>query len=64
MSFKACNQLTNNIDDFTARSPDELSLKRGEKIELIEKDDDFGDGWFLGRHLSKDDNGLFPAGTR
>jgi hypothetical protein len=39
-----------------------LSLKRGEKIELIEKDDDFGDGWFLGRHLSRDDNGLFPAG--
>ena len=38
-------------------------MKRGEKIELIEKDDDFGDGWFLGRHLSKDDNGLFPAGT-
>ncbi|KIW08804.1 uncharacterized protein PV09_00738 [Verruconis gallopava] len=49
------------VHDFNARSPDELSLKRGDKIELIEKDDDFGDGWFLGRHLSRDDSGLFPA---
>ena len=49
-------------DDFQARSPDELSLIRGDRIELIEKDDDFGDGWFLGKHLNDDRNGLFPEG--
>ncbi|KAK7523055.1 polarized growth protein Boi2 [Phyllosticta citriasiana] len=38
------------IHDFTARSPDELTMKRGDRIQLIERDDDFGDGWFLGRH--------------
>ncbi|KAH7065531.1 polarized growth protein Boi2 [Macrophomina phaseolina] len=48
------------IHEFTARSPDELSLKRGDRIELIERDDDFGDGWFLGRHLLNGLTGLFP----
>ncbi|KAL8675178.1 MAG: hypothetical protein Q9168_000431 [Polycauliona sp. 1 TL-2023] len=31
------------IHDFEARSPDELTLIKGERIELIERDDDFGD---------------------
>ncbi|TKA66072.1 hypothetical protein B0A49_13637, partial [Cryomyces minteri] len=35
------------VHDFAARSPDELSLAKGDRIELIERDDDFGDGWFL-----------------
>ncbi|KKY24616.1 putative sam domain-containing protein [Diplodia seriata] len=48
------------IHEFNARSPDELSLKRGDRIELIERDDDFGDGWFLGRHLQNGHTGLFP----
>ncbi|KAF4550712.1 Variant SH3 domain-containing protein 1 [Elsinoe fawcettii] len=48
------------IHDFVARSPDELSLSKGDKIELIERDDDFGDGWFLGKHLANGNTGLFP----
>ncbi|MCJ1436827.1 polar growth protein [Xylographa pallens] len=47
-------------DDFEARSPDELSLVKGDKIELIERDDDFGDGWYLGKHLQDGRTGLFP----
>jgi len=47
-------------DDFVARSPDELSLSKGDRIELIEKDDDFGDGWYLGKHLGNNSTGLFP----
>ncbi len=47
-------------DDFTARSSDELSLARGDKAELVERDDDFGDGWYLGRHLTTGATGLFP----
>ncbi|KAI4171998.1 MAG: hypothetical protein LQ343_003907 [Gyalolechia ehrenbergii] len=48
------------IHDFEARSPDELSLSKGERIELIERDDDFGDGWYLGKHLLNGKTGLFP----
>ncbi|KAF2259524.1 hypothetical protein CC78DRAFT_585795 [Lojkania enalia] len=48
------------VHEFQARSPDELSLARGERIELIERDDDFGDGWFLGKNQQTGDTGLFP----
>ncbi|KAL8874019.1 MAG: hypothetical protein Q9174_000585 [Haloplaca sp. 1 TL-2023] len=48
------------IHDFEARSPDELSLAKGERIELIERDDDFGDGWYLGKHIQNGKTGLFP----
>lgn len=50
-------------DEFVARSPDELSLRRGDRIELIERDDDFGDGWFLGKNTETGENGLFPEGA-
>ena len=50
-------------DEFQARSPDELSLARGDRIELIERDDDFGDGWFLGRNTASNETGLFPEGV-
>lgn len=53
---------TQDIDDFEARSPDELSLQKGERIELIERDDDFGDGWYLGKHITNGKIGLFPEG--
>ena len=49
-------------DEFSARSPDELSLRRGDRIELVERDDDFGDGWFLGKNTESGENGLFPEG--
>ncbi|KAI9682188.1 MAG: polar growth protein [Caeruleum heppii] len=48
------------VHDFEARSPDELSLAKGDRIELIERDDDFGDGWYLGRHMHNGNTGLFP----
>ncbi|KAK7943031.1 SAM domain-containing protein [Apiospora aurea] len=50
------------IHDFLARSSDELSLAKGDRIKLIERDDEFGDGWFLGKHLNNDNSGLFPEG--
>lgn len=49
-------------DDFQARSSDELSLTKGDRVELIERDDEFGDGWFLGKHLANGNSGLFPEG--
>lgn len=48
------------VHDFEARSPDELSLRKGDRIELIERDDDFGDGWYLGKHVQHGKTGLFP----
>ncbi|UKZ92348.1 uncharacterized protein TrAFT101_007308 [Trichoderma asperellum] len=48
------------IHDFHARSSDELSLKKGDRVELLERDDEFGDGWFLGRHCANNNTGLFP----
>lgn len=51
------------VHDFVARSADELSLAKGDRIELIERDDDFGDGWFLGRHMVNGSTGLFPEGA-
>jgi len=39
-----------------------LSLAKGDRVELIERDDEFGDGWFLGRHLVNNNSGLFPEG--
>lgn len=51
------------IDDFTARSSDELTLAKGDRVELVERDDEFGDGWFLGKHLTNGNSGLFPEGT-
>ncbi|KAH0542152.1 hypothetical protein FGG08_003452 [Glutinoglossum americanum] len=51
-------------DDFEARSPDELSLSKNDRIELLERDDEFGDGWYLGRHLKNNQTGLFPEGMR
>lgn len=48
------------IHDFQARSSDELTLAKGDRVELIERDDEFGDGWFLGRHLVSGNSGLFP----
>ncbi|ORY62997.1 uncharacterized protein BCR38DRAFT_344955 [Pseudomassariella vexata] len=48
------------IHDFIARSSDELSLAKGDRVELIERDDEFGDGWFLGRHMANGNSGLFP----
>lgn len=52
-----------NQDDFSARSTDELTLVKGERLELVERDDEFGDGWYLGRHLTSGKTGLFPEGA-
>lgn len=50
------------VHNFRARSADELTLSKGDRIELIERDDEFNDGWFLGRHLLSGMTGLFPEG--
>jgi hypothetical protein len=60
--FKDLADVLACVDDFTARSSDELTLTRGDRVELLERDDDFGDGWYLGKHLANGATGLFPEG--
>ncbi|KAL1413569.1 hypothetical protein Q8F55_001343 [Vanrija albida] len=48
------------IHTFVAEHGDELEFSAGEKIEVLEKDDAFGDGWWKGRN-TKGEEGLFPA---
>lgn len=60
---RALTHVATAPDDFQARSSDELTLAKGDRVELIERDDEFGDGWFLGRHLVSGNSGLFPEGA-
>ncbi|KAG5459275.1 MAG: hypothetical protein BJ554DRAFT_340 [Olpidium bornovanus] len=46
--------------DFVAENEDELPFYAGEPVEVLEKDEEFGDGWWLGRD-SNERVGLFPA---
>ncbi|KAL1915163.1 uncharacterized protein VTP21DRAFT_7644 [Calcarisporiella thermophila] len=45
---------------FDAENPDEISFARGDKIIVLEKDENFGDGWWLGQN-PHGEIGLFPA---
>lgn len=47
------------LHDFEAENPDEVSFKAGECILVVEKDDDYGDGWWQGTNESGH-TGLFP----
>ncbi|KAI0941212.1 hypothetical protein AcV7_002842 [Taiwanofungus camphoratus] len=47
------------LHEFTPENPDEVPLKVGERIEVVEKDDLYGDGWWQGRNAAGK-VGLFP----
>ncbi|KAH9854887.1 hypothetical protein C2E23DRAFT_816005 [Lenzites betulinus] len=47
------------LHDFAPENPDEVSFKVGDRIEVIEKDDLYGDGWWQGRNPAGQ-SGLFP----
>lgn len=32
--------------DFAPENPDEINFKAGDRIEVVEKDDVYGDGWW------------------
>lgn len=40
------------LHDFTPEHEDEVPFRAGERIEVIEKDDQFGDGWWQVRDHS------------
>ncbi|GAW03000.1 Protein pob1 [Lentinula edodes] len=45
--------------DFSPENDDEVPFRAGERIEVIEKDEAYGDGWWQGRNLAGK-TGLFP----
>jgi hypothetical protein len=49
-------------DDFKARGADELSFTKGDRIVLIERDGEYQDGWYYGKHQTMGTIGLFPEG--
>ncbi|ORX38457.1 hypothetical protein BD324DRAFT_620926 [Kockovaella imperatae] len=48
------------VHTFTAEHGDELDFAAGELIDVIERDEGFGDGWWRGRN-ARGEEGLFPA---
>ncbi|KAK9359623.1 hypothetical protein V1504DRAFT_425353 [Lipomyces starkeyi] len=48
------------VHDFNRRTVDELTLRKGDRIEVLETDDGFNDGWYMGRNLVTNRTGLFP----
>ncbi|CEP23481.1 unnamed protein product [Cyberlindnera jadinii] len=48
------------IKDFSARLADELSLRVGDKVEVISDDKEYNDGWYMGKSLSTGAVGLYP----
>ncbi|KAF8806186.1 hypothetical protein BYT27DRAFT_7191502 [Phlegmacium glaucopus] len=48
------------LHDFLPENEDEVTFHAGERIEVIEKDDMYGDGWWQGRNLAGG-VGLFPV---
>lgn len=48
------------IKQFNARLGDEISLKVGDKIEVLADDSEYNDGWYMGREISTGSAGLFP----
>ncbi|KAF9266108.1 hypothetical protein L218DRAFT_996886 [Marasmius fiardii PR-910] len=48
------------LHDFQAEKDDEVSFRAGDRIEVIEKDELYGDGWWQGKNLAGQ-FGLFPA---
>ncbi|KDQ15462.1 hypothetical protein BOTBODRAFT_292577 [Botryobasidium botryosum FD-172 SS1] len=47
------------LHEFVPENEDEIAFRVGERIEVLEKDDLYGDGWWRGRNI-KGDEGLFP----
>ncbi|CAN3377331.1 hypothetical protein DIURU_003420 [Diutina rugosa] len=48
------------IKQFNARLGDELSLKVGDKVEVLADDSEYNDGWYMGKNLLTGDVGLYP----
>lgn len=60
MQEQSVSQLYTVIKDFKARLGDELTISKGDAIELISDDREYGDGWYMGKNLRTGKVGLYP----
>ena len=49
------------LHDFSPEHDDEISFKAGERIQVLEKDDLYSDGWWQVSHISSPGLGLSHA---
>ena len=49
------------INEYSKRMEDELDMKPGDKIQVITDDEEYNDGWYFGRNLRTQEEGLYPV---
>lgn len=49
------------INEYFKRMEDELDMKPGDKIKVITDDEKYKDGWYFGRNLRTNEEGLYPV---
>ncbi|CAI4038586.1 hypothetical protein SMKI_05G1970 [Saccharomyces mikatae IFO 1815] len=49
------------INEYFKRMEDELDMKPGDKIKVITDDEEYKDGWYFGRNLRTNEEGLYPV---
>ncbi|EDO18041.1 hypothetical protein Kpol_1045p27 [Vanderwaltozyma polyspora DSM 70294] len=49
------------INEYSRRMEDELDFKPGDKIQVITDDEEYNDGWYYGKNLRTQQEGLYPA---
>ncbi|CAI4054765.1 hypothetical protein SKDZ_02G0240 [Saccharomyces kudriavzevii ZP591] len=49
------------VNEYSKRMEDELNMKPGDKIKVITDDGEYNDGWYYGRNLRTEEEGLYPA---
>ncbi|CDO95041.1 unnamed protein product [Kluyveromyces dobzhanskii CBS 2104] len=48
------------ITEYSKRMDDELDMKPGDKIQVVTDDGSYNDGWYFGRNLRTQEEGLYP----
>ncbi|CCE65206.1 hypothetical protein TPHA_0K00720 [Tetrapisispora phaffii CBS 4417] len=49
------------INEYSKRMEDELDFRPGDKIQVLLDDEEYNDGWYFGRNLRTQEEGLYPA---
>lgn len=49
------------INEYFKRMEDELDMKPGDKIKVMTDDEEYKDGWYFGRNLRTNEEGLYPV---
>lgn len=61
MTYKKSHVMYIAINEYSKRMEDELDMKAGDKIHVITDDEEYNDGWYYGRNLRTNEEGLYPV---